>query len=174
MTPSYCDVSTASFSKGHWQCHTAIHQLAKLVDMQHSCGFVTLLNPHQPPSTDDDVDASSPRLRLSASVSVSASDTSIEDVAGNPANGIKDKLSAEMLASELDALDGETENVNSDKMSLDLKGEASEESVSQGAVQVENQWQLLDLCFGIPLFDPQLNKDVCQKIVSLSLFREER
>ena len=148
--------------------------------MQHSCGFVTLLNPSQPPVTEDDVEPASPQLLLSASTSISASESvSIEDVSANPANGIKDKVSAEMLASELDALDDDSQSVvKRDKMSLNLKQEAAGEvrghGQGQGDFQNESHWHLLDLCFGIPLFDPRLNKDVCQKIVSLRLFKEDR
>ena len=143
--------------------------------MEHSCGFVTLLNPHQSPVSEDEADVISPQQQLSASASISALESvSVEDVSGNPANGIKDKVSAEMLASELDALDGESQSVKRDGMSLDLKQETASEEGGQGDAQIESHWHLLDLCFGIPLFDPQLNKDVCQKIVSLRLFKEER
>ena len=171
----YPVLSSAFFSKGHWQCHMAIRQLTEELDMEHSCGFVTLLNPHQSPVTEEDADATSPQQQISASASISASESvSNEDVSGNPANGIKDKVSAEMLASELDALDGEPQSVKRDGMSLDLKPEAVSEVGGQGDAQIESHWHLLDLCFGIPLFDPQLNKEVCQKIVSLRLFKEER
>nr|KAG5713951.1 hypothetical protein BaRGS_020279 [Batillaria attramentaria] len=168
-------VENASFSKGQLQCHPAIQHLAEHVDMQHSCGFVTLLNPRRPPATDEDGEIIPLQQQISSSASRSASETaSIEDITGNPANGITDQLSAEMLASELDALDSDT-SVKRDKMSLDLKDGGGEGVVvgSQPEVFVDGEWQLLDLCFGIPLFDPQLNKDVCQKIVNLGLFREE-
>ncbi|KAK7508153.1 hypothetical protein BaRGS_00000392 [Batillaria attramentaria] len=160
---------------GHGFYTDGTTHLAEHVDMQHSCGFVTLLNPRRPPATDEDGEIIPLQQQISSSASRSASETaSIEDITGNPANGITDQLSAEMLASELDALDSDT-SVKRDKMSLDLKDGGGEGVVvgSQPEVFVDGEWQLLDLCFGIPLFDPQLNKDVCQKIVNLGLFREE-
>lgn len=177
------NIENASFSKGHLHCHPAIQHLAKNVDLQHSCGFVTLLNPRRPQTTDEDGDPVAFQPQISISVSVSASETaSIEDLSGNPANGITDELSAEMLASELDALDNDGQIGKREKMSLDLKevggvgppvGRNRNVASSPGEVFTEGDWQLLDLCFGIPLFDPQLNKDVCQKIVNLKLFQEE-
>ncbi|KAK7100158.1 protein FAM91A1-like [Littorina saxatilis] len=163
-------VENASFSQGHWQCHKAIQRLAEEVDMKNSCGFVTLLNPHQTPVIEDDSDFAPAPQPLLTQVSVTVSETtSMEDVSGSPANGITDKVSAEMLASELDALDGESQGQKPEKMSLDLKNKRR----GGGDFQNEDHWFLLDLFFGIPLFDPQLNKDVCKKVVSLGLFKEE-
>ena len=34
-------------------------------------------------------------------------------------------------------------------------------------------WVLLDVNFGIPLFDTQLNKDVCERIVSKGLWKAD-
>ncbi|KAL8571463.1 hypothetical protein ACOMHN_051169 [Nucella lapillus] len=127
-------VENGSFSQGYWQCHPAVQRLSRLVDMDHSCGFVTLLNPHQAPASadsnndDSNADNASPQQRSSASESASMDELSV-----SPANGIKDKVSADMLASELDALDEES-------------------GVGGGG---------------------GLNKDVCQKVVALNLFKED-
>ncbi|XP_076462522.1 protein FAM91A1-like [Babylonia areolata] len=174
-------MDNGTFSGGHWQYHRAVQQLSQLLDLEHSCGFLTLLNPHQPPPSDDEGDNSSPspsHQRLSASASESAS---MDDMLVSPANGIKDKVSADMLASELDALQEESGGGGGggqrDKMALDLGGageggEGGGRGDGGGGLE-EDQWWLLDVCFGIPLFHPQLNKDVCHKVVSLNLFKEE-
>lgn len=118
-------------------------------------------------------------MRISLYFSFNLSDIKL---LGNPSNGITDQLSAEMLALELDALDNTSLADSSlddkkEKMSLDLKGgdrERGDICIPQSEYFQEADWQLLDVYFGIPLFNPQLNKDVCQKIVSLSLFKEDR
>lgn len=37
-----------------------------------------------------------------------------------------------------------------------------------------DDWQLLDCCFGIPLFDAKLNKDICSKILDHNLLNPDR
>lgn len=166
-----------SFSRGDWQCHPAVKKLAQEIDVEHCCGFITMLNPYQATFSDEE----SPQASLSplqpSSSNISVSDTpSSEDVFGSPANGIKDTLSAEMLASELDALDDNISQASKhEKMNLKLEGvgEGRVHEVKSQESLMESQWQLLDVCFGIPLFNPRLNKDVCQKVVKLQLFKEE-
>lgn len=179
------DHVSAQFSKDQFGCHPAIKQLSQHVDMMHLCGFLTLLNPCRPSGIEQDGDVGSLQLHLSTSASVSVSETaSVEDISGNPSNGLTDELSAEMLASELDALDNTTALPNRENMSLELKapvGSVMQENnrcngPGRAHLEAFNEadWQLLDMCFGIPLFDPQLNKEVCHKIVSLGLFTDDR
>ena len=152
--------------------------------MEHTCGFITLLNPHQAPVDDDDDAADSPftsprppqpsSTPSRSSTKADASSLLSDSGSPGPANGITDKISAEMLASELDALD-QSEIVN-DSSKLDKSEGERSEGGERGKSEelVENDWQVLDLCFGIPLFNPSLNKDICQKIVNLKLFSENR
>jgi hypothetical protein len=50
-------------------------------------------------------------------------------------------------------------------LKLDLK---------KGLHDEETQWTLLDINFGIPLFDTTLNQTVCQRIVEKGLWKPER
>jgi hypothetical protein len=162
-----------------------VQKLASEVDLEHSCGFFTLLNPHLAPSSSDD-DEDDPTSPTSQPPPASADTTPADDsdtAASSPANGIKDKLSAEMLASELDALEDDASSGDHSELRMTGgEGEGKQHRTCQGRSQevkgqeslVEGQWQLLDVYFGIPLFNPQLNKDVCQKVVRLQLCKEDR
>jgi hypothetical protein len=37
----------------------------------------------------------------------------------------------------------------------------------------QEQWTLLDCCFGVPLFDAEANSQICEAIVSTELWRRE-
>ena len=102
----------------------------------------------------------------------------MSDVSCHPANGIQDDEMAEVLAKELDALSDDTVHVLDcddavDAEVISLENCAVKSSSRQAALK-EKEWVLFDLCFGIPLFDPQLNADVCKRIASFQLFSEER
>lgn len=107
---------------------------------------------------------------LSGSIHSSDSGNNILD---EPLNGLKDKSSAAVLASEIDLLEqestqkGDNSDVPTEKLqNLDLKEET--ESL------VEDEWCLLDCYFGIPLFEPNINKQICDKVVSKGLFNSNR
>ena len=51
------------FSEGHHQCHPAVSRLCETLDLSHSCGYVTLLNPHREEAREEDeLDLGSPPL----------------------------------------------------------------------------------------------------------------
>ncbi|XP_045160177.2 protein FAM91A1-like [Mercenaria mercenaria] len=175
--PFPLDTSTGSFAKSHFHNHCAIQSLKQEIDLEHLCGYITLLNTGRESRTifkhdEDDEDFnininnSNPFGSLSGSIHSSDSGNNILD---EPLNGLKDKSSAAMLASEIDLLEQEStqKGDNSDSPtekphSLDLKEET--ESL------VEDEWCLLDCYFGIPLFEPNINKQICDKVVSQGLF----
>lgn len=108
-----------------------------------------------------------------------------------PHNGIKDHLSAQVLEKELDALN---ENQNclpsssssedpaafKSSFSLDVQKQFSvDESKNKSPDKSpeslkEQEWMLLDLCFGLPLFNTDLNKEISARIRTLGLFKEDR
>ena len=82
-----------------------------------------------------------------------------------PTNGKVKKESADLLEEELDSL--EIDNKAKPPMTLGVQ-----------EMKVEPRrppnWVLLDLTFGVPLFDADLNKEVCGKITQKGLCRKER
>lgn len=82
-----------------------------------------------------------------------------------------DKASVDLLEEELDNIDnplagqaGSTEDLrNRVGLSLDV-----------ATSQNEDNWTFLDLNFGIPLFDAELNNKICERIISNGLWKNKR
>ena len=104
-----------------------------------------------------------------------------------PSNGLKDRTSAEVLASEIDLLDTECfENTDysgsgsggSDRNILDLDLQQADRVGGslgvEGGSLVEEEWSLLECYFGIPLFESSINRLTCEKIVSSGLCNANR
>lgn len=177
--PFPLDSATGPFSKGHYHNHSAIQTLKTHIDLEHLCGYVTLLNTGKESRTifrhdedDDDFNVNSNNscpVAGSLSGSIHSSDSG-NNILDEPLNGVTDHNSAAMLASEIDLLQQESgekgensESTLEKPSSLDLK---------EGEVEtlVEEEWCLLDCFFGIPLFEPNINKQICDKVVSEGLF----
>ena len=174
-------------------------QLASKLDLVHTCGYVTLLNPHKEEVHEDELDgdpfvmAANSTTKVSFSSVTNTSETSPpeefeltpETSDSSPKNGIKDDHCAQVLASELDSLDLDQVSDSKDmptaleKTSLHLNV-SSHNSSNAATVQKseeslkEEEWLLLDLCYGLPLFDTQLNQQVCSRISKLGLFKDEK
>lgn len=108
----------------------------------------------------------------------SASKTSSNENMEEPFNGITDQFTANILANEIDSLNTgaiddsqQTDSANEKKENLDLE---LDESKTVQPVFFENDWVLLECTFGIPLFDADLNSEVCQKIMSRGLFSKAK
>ena len=72
---------------------------------------------------------------------------------------------ADLLKEEVDSCTAATNN-----LSLELEMAKAEESKSEE----KTNWVILDVSFGVPLFDPDLNKKVCHKIISNGLWKGGR
>ena len=62
-------------------------------------------------------------------------------------------------------------------LDLELKETAEKEEKKKDRFQEQagsGNWVLLDVNFGVPLFDAELNRDVCNKIVTNGLWKSER
>lgn len=162
-----------------FQNHGAIQKLCSNVDLEHTCGYVTLLNTGKMSRTvfyEEEEEEFFQGPLESNEIDYSDEGTASPE---SPHNGLKDKACAAVLASEIDSIDSElfpsperTEVQKlKDKMSLDLdkQGEGQNE-VSPDQLK-EDDWVLLDCNFGIPLFDSSLNKEVCTKILNEGLFK---
>lgn len=149
--------------------------------MEHLCGYITLLNTgresrtifkHDEEEEEFNINSNNSNAFGSLTGSIHSSDSG-NNILDEPLNGLKDTTSAAMLASEIDLLEQEStpKGDNSDIVaekpnSLDLKEET--ESL------VEDEWCLLDCYFGIPLFEPNINNQICEKIVFEGLFNSNR
>ena len=113
----------AEGESGDWKRIRCLGKLEDTLDLEHGCGFVTLLQ--------------------------------LRDVGEKKAN---------------DVLDDER---NNKKKSLELE---LSEAIDDGDKEDkgDKKWSLLDVKFGIPLFDAELNKNVCSKIVSNGLLKKPR
>lgn len=130
--PFGCAEGTLADLSSHW----AVKKLGQSVDLVHSCGYVTM-------------------LQLSMGTSSPPQDPTV-CIQGSPilpSNGFKDETSEEMLAEELDNLEG------------------GEERAWTRAE--ECAWCLLSCTFGLPLFDAQLNRDISQRIATYNLCHKD-
>ncbi|XP_063404273.1 protein FAM91A1-like [Mytilus trossulus] len=185
-----------AFSKDIIQNHPAVQCLCEKIDLQHSCGYVSLLNTglNSKAVWKDDSDDDEFYDDVSYDFSVKGDNSSIssadnflkidgENSPSHPCNGVKDQVLADMLASELDMLDSDSSHKSNDldvknvkqTMSLDLKSDTCSNSRKKSCDHFTkpDDWVLLDCFFGIPLFDPNLNKETCAKIVSNEIFKNE-
>ena len=150
--------------------------------MDHLCGYVTLLNTGRESKTvwkHEEEDDDEPNFNMNCSQpggsitgSIHSSD-SVGNLMDEPINGLKDKKSADMLANEIDLLDLN----NSDKREFSESPNKPEELNSlhlEEETLDEEEWCLLDCYFGIPLFEPSINKDVCDRIMNEGLFNSKR
>lgn len=110
----------------------------------------------------------------------------------SPVNGFTSEECADILEQELDNLCGEQSPKleqpqyvhieNSDKSDSDRKAKIDAEvgareskmlGVDRGLKAEQDEWTLLDCCFGVPLFDAEANSQICEAIVSTELWRRE-
>ena len=127
----------AFFADPLWKSQKSLDAVSKLIDVRHSCGYVTLMKS-----------------------STSKKDTNKErrDVQVD-----NDKSKMDLIGEELDKID-----LPQKKKSLSLDVGSKTSSLDEGI------WSLLDLNFGIPLFDPKLNKDICERVVDEGLWKNNR
>lgn len=148
--------------------HEAIQTLAKNIDLKRSCGYVTMMHSMSPLQSKSDVSLCSTAVQTPITPSIPTA----------PLNGIKDDASRQLLALELDQLNVE-EGVDSTESSTSALKHKPKNLVLKNSSAVSNfynheEWTLLDCCFGIPLFDSALNKDVCERVIKHKLCQESR
>uniref|UniRef100_A0A8C2E7Q0 Family with sequence similarity 91 member A1 n=1 Tax=Cyprinus carpio TaxID=7962 RepID=A0A8C2E7Q0_CYPCA len=120
----------AEFSYSNMCAHKALKILRDKVDLEHQCGYITMLNHNN-------------RHRRRPS-----------DADGDP------ELSG--------VLDASGSNESFELVTEENNGDGSKKPGSEGSSS-EDEWVPLELCFGMPLFSSELNRKVCQRIVSHKL-----
>lgn len=166
--------------------HSAIQKLSSILDLQHTCGYLTLLrtgHSYVPQNQKLEQESVTGDTKVATSVPSALQDKNNMDKTVSPTNGIKDSISAEMLASELDSLEEKMKHhalspekgvarfnsTEREKLTLDLGS-----AYGNTEPTIEKNWVLLDCCFGIPLFSADINKQVCERIVTQDLCSRER
>jgi hypothetical protein len=110
----------------------------------------------------------------------------------SPVNGFTSEECADILEQELDNLCGERspklkppqyvhskdcDDSNADRNAkVDVEVGARDSKmlgVDSRLKDEQDQWTLLDCCFGVPLFDAEANSQICEAIVSTELWRRE-
>lgn len=129
-----------------------LEKLKDVVDVSHSCGYVSLLNLN-------------PVLMSYAVPEVKEAPPS-SDV--GPNGCLNPDAVGLLMEALLDQVGPEKVDSGGDDLQLD-KSHNTDRGVKAG----EN-WVLMELSFGIPLFDPVLNKQVCRGIVENKLWRSDR
>uniref|UniRef100_T1J6S9 FAM91 N-terminal domain-containing protein n=1 Tax=Strigamia maritima TaxID=126957 RepID=T1J6S9_STRMM len=136
-------------SKENARVHSAIASLSREMDLRHSCGYVTMLKM---------TSKSDSHIRKADSVTDKSDSTLFLNL---PVNGFKDESAIHVLEAELDSLALQT-NVTPSKSKVSNKVSLS-----------DRDWTLLDCNFGLPLFDAQLNKVICEKFSHFQLCSKE-
>ncbi|RUS75324.1 hypothetical protein EGW08_016913 [Elysia chlorotica] len=180
--------NSGSFSEGQYQSHPAVNKLCQTLDLSHTCGYVTLLNPHREDTREDDQPELTNPLDSNQSADQSplvedpsslaeTSDSALTVKSDLPKNGFHDQQAEDTLRSELDTLDDVFAYTPTDRpdgsLHLDLQPAGLGEPAAPKVADVlkEDDWLLLDLCYGLPLFNTQLNQAVCSRIANLGLFK---
>lgn len=123
--------------------HPIVQRVRQQLNLQNSCGFVTMVN-----------------LGLEKTPELSDQRCRSSTFSSSPINGIKDSSCAEILREELDSMEATVQD-------------PSNPVVTQSEKWNESDWTILNVDFGIPLFDSQLNREVCDRITSQKLGQRE-
>lgn len=125
---------------------------------------------------------------------VAASSSPVGDTrtSNSPVNGFTSEECADILKEELDNLhgeqspqikksqychnkvSGESDAVRNTKVDVEVETRDSKMlEVDRHLEDEQDQWTLLDCCFGVPLFDAEANLQICEAIVSTELWKRE-
>jgi len=136
--------------------HHVLRQLGERVDLTHTCGYITLVNfprKHEKLTTQD----------------ISSCNPKPLERQGSPAGEDLDSSTAQLLEEEIDNIDspmaGEPTKKAKRPTNLKLSVETTQDMVEE--------WKLLDISYGVPLFDTELNAEITDRIVKGGLVTEE-
>ncbi|XP_046670093.1 LOW QUALITY PROTEIN: protein FAM91A1 [Homalodisca vitripennis] len=145
-----------------WSQHSGLAALQEELDLEHTCGYVTvaLLRPptttlkmelhHTPPTPTSNVDKC-PGVGDGFSPE-------------RPRNGFHSKECAEILKQELDNLSTPNGSISSSPNKSEDMEQRSPKTTNQIDCDVSG-WTILDCCFGVPLFEAEVNRSICASIV---------
>ncbi|XP_029299766.1 protein FAM91A1 isoform X2 [Cottoperca gobio] len=144
------------FSYSNMCVHKSLQKLKEKVDLEHQCGYVTMLN-------------SNNRHRRRPSDSAECrGDTHLGG--GLDTNGSTESF--ELVTEENNA---ESKGKTDGRATSLVNGDSSPHQIKKccSGLSSEDEWVPLELCFGMPLFSSELNRKVCRKIASHKLCSNE-
>eukprot|EP00092_Neocalanus_flemingeri_P039558 GFUD01043074.1.p1 GENE.GFUD01043074.1~~GFUD01043074.1.p1 ORF type:complete len:840 (+),score=271.04 GFUD01043074.1:108-2627(+) len=140
-----------------------LSQLGTKVDLTHTCGYVTLVNF---PRKLEPVPVSKPQAEQG--IKTQPDEDKVERQA-SPAGETLDLSTVQLLEEEIDNIDspmaGEPTKKPKRPTALSLSVATTKDIVEE--------WKLLELSYGIPLFDTDLNASITRRIVEGGLVTEE-
>lgn len=120
-------------------------------------------------SPNDDVDISTFQKKLLANEEHFATGTSPKS--GSPANDYRSADCNELLQSELDTLTGR-ELISQASIEIPIGGDMDEDKAVFDEDLAE-EWTILDVQFGVPLFDSDCNTRICESLAKRLLAEEK-
>jgi hypothetical protein len=152
--------------------YPSLEGLSSLVDLKHCCGYVTLL------SLDKEPVAAAAAKKVSTGGAKNGKvhnahllEEELDSIADHPMAGKKQDSREEEDSSATGANgNGSNRGEKLKSMKLDLEPSAGKPEPDNGV----DRWILFDLNFGIPLFDSDLNRQICEGIVRHGLWKTER
>ena len=144
------------FSEENMEAHPTIQKLAKCIDLEHTCGFITMLKPSIKKQA-----ANARRRTISANFGMPS-----------PAQSNPQSLSPLIVINDTDSsTDSASEEQNEEDgadplsySSVDDMVVVGKEKTKEAGDESAGKWLPLDLCYGLPLFDGDLSKQVYQKV----------
>jgi len=152
--------------------------LGRSLDIEHTCGFITVVNldnlttaasscdSHQDQAVNGKIEPEKADLLMEEVDSILESCGSTTAAAAAAAEKEEGEVNEDVTTAAAAAAES---SLNKNKLSLDLQRQQQQKSPPK---RPEN-WVLLDVNFGVPLFNTDLNKRVCEKIVSCHLWKNE-
>lgn len=159
-------MSNSNESGCDWSSHPAVKKLSEDIDLEHNCGFLTMVNlkknnshcyfkgVHNHFGSSNNV--------VDSWIENQLNNQNVPDLA-SPVNGITSQESADILEEELNTL-------------LPVRPCESKESINANEIsEIDfSKWTLLDCDFGIPLFNAKTNQQVCDAICKHKLWTKAR
>ncbi|XP_078611087.1 protein FAM91A1-like [Branchiostoma floridae x Branchiostoma japonicum] len=138
------------FSRNMMQAHYAVQKLASQLDLSHTCGYVTMLKTGK---------AHRPSTQVITMPTQQGQNVTEGQKEGS-SNGENSGDSFVM--------------VNRDTLSLDVSSPLRSNGRKEGQTEdAEAEWVMLDMFYGIPLFNGELNTRVCERMAAQGLCRLE-
>ena len=133
--------------------------LESVVDIESSCGYLTLVT-----KTNEDADSERNKEEATANKKSKASDSKQEIRETSPDGAELNSSNAQLLGEELDNIDCPMAGSMS-KSSTTVPSRPKDLQLGEKLKPLEEvcSWQVLDITFGIPLFDMDLNAAVTKR-----------
>ncbi|XP_043647140.1 protein FAM91A1 [Drosophila teissieri] len=173
----------ADTRQAKWAAHRAVHKLSSLLDLRQQCGYITFLNTGVPDLGCEDYELqvrlkpSQRQKRASIAAPSKPNHVPTNEVtsfqlkspdenhfAATPEHGPANEFTApdcsQVLASELAKCSSRADLVSQSSVEI--------EEISPSLVSDEDateEWTLLDVSFGVPLFDVDTNTRICEQLV---------